>query len=88
MRYERLRWFQLISEYFRGSIKVLLPAIITAHGKSATDRGPVGNGVRYTKRDFVSVENMLSIVIQIVLTDHYPTILPIFPLLRIHVRAH
>jgi hypothetical protein len=76
---ERLWKLLVESPHFRGFIRILLAAFITADREGSIENRARAKGIRLAKRNFVSKEEILSKMKPMVLAEHHPAVMVILP---------
>lgn len=79
MGLERRRRFLFVANNLRRRVQILLAAIVAAHAKPRVNGWPRRDAVRQSKRNPVFVEQVLSQMVEVVLAEHHPAVLRIFP---------
>ena len=79
MRLKRLWQFLFVAKDLGRRVEILFAAIVATRMKASINRRARRDGVRYSERNPVSGEQILSKMIEVILAKHDPAVLRIFP---------
>src|SRR6266852_3409582 len=79
MRDERVRKLLFEFEHFCRIIEILFAAVVAPNAEATFEGRASGDGIGLGKRDLMSVEKVVPTMKPVVLAEHHPAILAIYP---------